>query len=297
MPPFTPALYLFQVLILGASWFAVTLQLGVVDPVLSVAVRTALAGMALLGWCLIRRKDLAFLAHDHVWMGVQGALMYGVGLIALYRAVELLPSALVAVVFSTVLAFNLIFARILFAAPVRFLQLIGIAVVLGGIALIASTEIHYLLSTDRAYVGLTYALAATASTSLGNMVSARHLRRGLPALQTHGYALLYAGAFVFIYGFWTQTPLRPDTSIAYISSLMFLALIATALAVVVHVHLIGRLGAGREAMVLIAQAVVAFGVSAGLEQYTPSLGVRVGAALIVIGNIMILLKKNQSVSA
>ena len=53
-------LYSTAVLIWGSTWLAITFQLGVVNPILSVAYRFTLASLLLLAFAIVRRVNLRF---------------------------------------------------------------------------------------------------------------------------------------------------------------------------------------------------------------------------------------------
>ena len=50
----------------GTTWFAITLQLGVVDPVVSVVYRFAFAAALLFAWCALRREKIALTRAQHL---------------------------------------------------------------------------------------------------------------------------------------------------------------------------------------------------------------------------------------
>src|SRR5262245_2839035 len=56
----------FCTLAWGTTWFAITFQLGVVDPVVSVTYRFALAALMLFAWCAITRESLKLTRDQHI---------------------------------------------------------------------------------------------------------------------------------------------------------------------------------------------------------------------------------------
>ena len=56
----TVPLFLVPTLLWGSTWYAITFQLGVVAPELSVAYRFALGSAILAAWCLATRAGLRF---------------------------------------------------------------------------------------------------------------------------------------------------------------------------------------------------------------------------------------------
>ena len=53
-------LYVATVLIWGSTWYAIKMQLGTVDPDLSVAYRFIAASTVLIGFCLATGRSLRF---------------------------------------------------------------------------------------------------------------------------------------------------------------------------------------------------------------------------------------------
>ena len=70
-------LYLTSVLIWGSTWWVITFQFGPVPPAISVCYRFALASLVLFAWCRARGLRLAFSTNEHLWMALQGMLLFG----------------------------------------------------------------------------------------------------------------------------------------------------------------------------------------------------------------------------
>src|ERR1700722_14911684 len=99
-------LYLAAVLIWGSTWLVIKFQLGVVPPTVSLAWRFALAGPIPHRYCLSARKSLRIGARDHLWIALQGILIFGLNYIGIYLSEQYLASGLVAIVFSLVVFLN-----------------------------------------------------------------------------------------------------------------------------------------------------------------------------------------------
>ena len=59
-------------LIWGTTWFAITLQLGVVPPVVSIVYRFALAALLLFGWLAATRQPMRLNRAQHLAVFGQG---------------------------------------------------------------------------------------------------------------------------------------------------------------------------------------------------------------------------------
>ena len=66
------ALFAIAALIWGSTWLAITFQLGVVEPEVSVVYRFALAAAILFVWCGARGQRLRFQPRTHAWLALQG---------------------------------------------------------------------------------------------------------------------------------------------------------------------------------------------------------------------------------
>src|SRR5512133_26378 len=95
-------LFLLCSAIWGSTWLAITFQLGTVAPEASVAYRFALASALFAIGCAASGRSLRFPPRVHALFAAQGALMFGLNYIAVYRAEQHVASGLVAVLFSTI---------------------------------------------------------------------------------------------------------------------------------------------------------------------------------------------------
>ena len=114
-------LYLLTVMIWGSTWLAIKFQLGVVSPELSIAYRFALAAAILIIFSLVRRLPMRFNLKAHGFFALQGLLLFSLNYILVYLAEELLTSGLVAVIFSLIVIFNVVFGAIFLGKPVNLL--------------------------------------------------------------------------------------------------------------------------------------------------------------------------------
>lgn len=284
----TAFLYTATVLIWGSTWYAITLQLGVVDPLVSVAYRFAIAALILLAWCVGRGKAMRYSVRDHGWMALQGLFLFSVNYAVFYVATGYVTSGLVAVVFSTIAAWNLLFSKLFFGTPVEARVLIGAAIGVFGLSLVFWPQIETLGLHDDAAFGLLLCIIATVLASFGNMASSRNQRSGLPVLQSNAYGMAYGAAFTAAYAAWTGRAFVWDASASYLGSLLYLALFGSVLAFGAYLTLLGRIGAGRAAYAAVLFPVVALSLSIALEGYAFTPLATMGAALVLSGNVLVL---------
>jgi drug/metabolite transporter (DMT)-like permease len=281
-------LYAGTVLIWGSTWFAITFQLGTVDPALSVAYRFALAAAVLFVYCALTRRRLRFGVEEHLFMLLQGTLLFGVNYLLFYQATGYLTSGLVAVIFSTVIVMNIVNGALFLGTRVQGRVLLGAGIGLVGIVLVFLPELTAFDLSDKGAFGLLLSIAATFSASLGNILSARNQRRAIPIIQTNAYGMTYGALLIFGYALAAGAPLAFDPSPAYIISLGYLALFGSIAAFGCYLTLLGRIGADRAAYATLLFPVVALAISTVFEGYRWTAYGLTGMSLVLIGNFLVL---------
>jgi len=290
MPHNTLPLYAITVLIWGSTWYAIKLQLGVVAPEVSVAYRFALAAVLLMVWCIVKGKDMRYTARDHVWMATQGLFLFSANYAVFYIATGIVTTGLIAVVFSTIVGWNILLGRIFFNTPVTPQMVLGALSGIGGLALVFWPEVSNLDLRDEGAYGLFLCIIATILASIGNMTSARNQKRGLPVLQVNAYGMAYGAAFTALYAWANGMTFSWEGSVQYISSLLYLSVFGSIIAFGTYLTLLGRIGAGQASYATVLFPVVALSLSVWLEGYVFTPAAFGGAAMVLIGNILVLAK-------
>jgi drug/metabolite transporter (DMT)-like permease len=208
-----------------------------------------------------------------------------------YLAEAFLTSGLVAIVFSTIIVFNVVFGTLFLGNPVRLRVILGGAIGLLGLALVFWPELSTLdLSSERA-VGLLLAFLATISASLGNIISARNQRSELPVVQTNAYGMAYGALIMFVLALLRGAPLTFDASSEYIFSLLYLALFGSVIAFGTYLTLLGKIGPDRAAYVTVAFPIIALALSTIFEGLTWTLLQIGGVLLVIAGNVIVLRRR------
>lgn len=281
------ALFSIATLIWGSTWLAITFQLGVVPPEVSVVYRFALASLMLAAWCLATGRSLRFSATQHAWFIAQGALLFGLNYLCVYWAEQHIASGLVAVLFSLIVFLNLVGVRIFFAIPFNRRTVLGAAFGVTGVTLLFWRELAG-VQTD-ALRGILFGLAATVFASGGNLLAVRNQRHRVPMLPGVAWGMAYGSLTIAVVAAvngiaWTFDP-RP----AYVVSLLYLAAFGSVIAFAAYLTLLGKIGAARAGYVGVAVPVIALLLSTVFENYQWTLAAFVGAALCLAGNVLVLM--------
>ena len=281
-------LYLTSVLIWGSTWLAITFQFGTVPPAVSVAYRFALAGLILIAWARLKALRLRFSLSDHLWMALQGFLLFGVNYLCVYLAETEITSGLVAVAFSLLVVLNIIGSRIFFGTPLKPSTMLGAVLGIGGVVLVFLPEISGGAGNGNPALGIAFALGGALTASLGNIVAYRNHGRGLPVVQMNTFGMLYGALFVAVCALVTRQPFLFDRSPRYLLSLLCLAVFGSILAFGAFLVLLGRIGADRAGYVTVAIPIVALLFSGLFEGLRWHLSLVLGILLCLAGNVAVL---------
>lgn len=280
--------YAATVFIWGTTWYGIKLQLGVVAPEASIAYRFALAALLLVAWCRLRGLDLRFSLRQHGFAALLGLLLFSFNYELFYLATGTVTSGLVALSFSLMVVLNALFGALFLVAPLRPRVLLGGLVGVAGIALVYGPEIAGLGGAHATPGGLALCVAATVSASLGNIVSARNQRAGMPVVATNAVGMAYGALFMTAAAIAAGRSFDFDPSPVYVGSLLYLALFGSVVAFGCYLTLLGRIGADRAAYAMILHPLVALGISTLLEGFRWDWLALAGVALVVAGNVLVL---------
>lgn len=281
-------LYGATVLIWGSTWYAIKLQLGTVEPDLSVAYRFLIAAASLVAFCLATGRSLRFAPRHHLFIAAQGFFLFSLNYWLFYYATFHLTTGVIAVVFSLIVLMNILNGALLFGTRVEPRVLAAALLGLAGIALVFRRDLAALDLASGRIIGLGLSIVATYSASLGNMASLRNQRAGLPVIEVNALGMAYGAAFSLAFALLRGAPLAFEWTPAYVGALAYLALFGSVLGFGFYLTLLGRIGADRAAYSAVLFPVVALAVSTLLEDYRWTLPAVAGVALILGGNLLVL---------
>ena len=281
-------LYATAVLIWGSSWFAIRFQLGEVAAEVSIAYRFGLAALLLLAWCRWRGLSLRFSPSQHAWIALQGLMLFCLNYLVLYWATGLLTSGLVAVIFSTIVLFNIVNSALLFGRRVDRRAVLGALFGIGGIALVFWPELQVLSLDDASLRGIVLGVAGTLLASWGNMASARNQRAGIAVVPSNALGMAWAALLLALWAAGRGERFAAPPDLAYGLSLLYLSLFASVLAFGSYLTLLGRIGPERAAYATVLFPLVALAISTLFENYQWTPPAALGVALVLGGNLLIL---------
>ena len=289
-------LLLIVVIFWGLSWYAIALQLGDIHPLVSVAWRFFIAGIA-LGGILFVRNTLSLPKRSELPRVVALSLcLFCFNFLSFYFATGYLTTGLISVVFAMAVFITVlnqwIWARIV---PDKK-TLYGAAFGVSGITLLFAPSIASNLSTggNSTLIGLGLSVLGTWLFSVGNLVSASlsttvHLPSTIAVAMLIGSTV--SSLLALLLG---QSLALPWTNIIYLAALAYLAIGASVIAFVAYLTLVEKEGAAKAGYATILFPIVALAVSTVMEGYQWSLTSAAGVALATFGAIVVFYTKPPS---
>ena len=286
-------LFSIPALIWGSTWLAIKYQLGVVDPLVSVSYRFLLAAVILFAYCSITGMNLKYSVKQHLHIALQGLLLFGVNYWLVYLAEVHLESGLVAVLFSTVIFFNIINGAIFLKSRIRLNVLLSSFIGFAGIILVFKEELFGFTFSSVESSALLVAGLSVVIASLGNITSAYNQKNKLPVVQTNTFGMLYGSLLMLLLALATGKSLNFNFSFSYIGSMMYLAVFGSIIAFTSYLTLLGKIGADRAAYVMLVFPIVALILSTLFEGYLWDVYAIIGVILVTFGNFMVLKGKKK----
>jgi drug/metabolite transporter (DMT)-like permease len=284
-------LFLIPALVWGSTWYAIKLQLGVVQPLASVCYRFTLAGLILLAGCKILGFNMKYSFREHLFMALQGFTLFGINYWLTYLAEVNLASGLVAVIFSMMIFMNIVLNSWFFKISIKREVLLGAILGLGGTFLIFRNDFNKLAMSTNQLLALLYCFFSMILASLGNIISAYNQRNKLPVIQTNAFGMTYGAFFMIIIALIAGVDFRIEFTAKYISSLAYLSLFGSILAFTAYLKLLGNIGADRASYTILVTPVIAMIISTFFEKYAWQKSAVFGIILLLAGNYIAMNKK------
>ena len=291
------------VLTWGTTWYAITLQIGLAPPEVAVALRFGLAGGVVLAMCALRGVPLRFTPRDHARLALQGGFMYGLSYLCVYHAEQHVVSGLVAVGYSASPLVSGLGARLLFGIRVTRRFVFGGLLGLAGVALIfwpefsnagnraanaAANGVASSAVSGSVALGALFTVASVLLSSVGSLTASRNRAHGLAFWPALGFGMVYGAALCAAVALVQGQRFAPPAVASWWAALLYLSLAGSVLTFACFLTLQERIGPGPAGTVGVMTPLLALMVSVGFERFQPDALTLVGAALAVLGNVLIL---------
>lgn len=272
----------------GTTWFAITFQLGVVDPVISVTYRFALAALMLFAWCAITRERIMLTRAQHLAAFGVGFSTFTINYTLVYWAEERVTSAVVAVLFASMAFANLIGFRIAFGQRSPALAWGAASLGITGVALMSWEELSAANFGAAAVTGIAMTLTGVIAAVIGNIFARRGELAGAGITASTGWAMAYGAAALAAFALITGRTWAFEPTWGYTLSLLYLTAIGSVIAFLLYYGLARRRGYSTASYISAMAPPVAMLVSAVFENKVWGALALGGIALVVAGQVLLL---------
>lgn len=291
LAPFDFAAIAICALAWGTTWFAITLQFGVVDPIVSIVYRFGLSAALIFGWCLVRREPIALNAAQHRAAFGVGLFTFALDYAFVYWAEERVISAVVAVVFASMAFVNLATFRFAFGQRAPAMAWVAASLGVLGVAVLSWSE---LLATDlntRAIVGLALTFLGVLAAAIGNVFARKGEEAGASILASTGWAMAYGTGLLALFALVTDRAWAFEPTLRYIGSLLYLSVFGSVIAFLLYYALARRRGYTTASYISALLPPVAMTVSSVFEAKTWGPMALGGVVLVLAGQVLLLRTK------
>ena len=281
--------FLLVTLIWGSTWIVIKDQLGAVPPVWSVSYRFLIAGAAMMAIARATGAGLGIGRAGHGFAALLGLLQFVLNYNLVYLAEQYITSGLAAVVFALLVVPNAGLAWAFFGQRVSARFAAGSAVAMAGVALLFVQEMRLsAVPTGAILAGLGFTLLAVLAASISNVMQLSPAMKARAIAPMLGWAMLYGATIDAAIAWATAGPPVIETRPGYWLGLLYLGLIASALAFWLYYGIIRRIGPARAAYSGVLIPVIAMAISTVAEGYRWSLLALAGGVLAVAGLLIAL---------
>ena len=266
-------------------------------PIWSVSYRFLLSAAAMFAIGRIAGVRIALDRRGHGLAVMLGILQFVLNYNFVYAAEQYVTSGLVAVVFALLIVPNAGFARIFFGSRVGARFVIGSAVALAGVALLFVQEMRAAGPAPRAVlIGLGFTLGAVIAASSANVMQLMEGVKTRSIAAMLGWAMLYGGLIDAALAWALHGPPVFEARLDYWLELLYLSVVASALAFWLYYRIIRAIGPANAAYSSVLIPIVAMAISTFAEHYRWS-AIAIAGGLLAIAGLVIALGSRRIATA
>lgn len=272
----------------GTTWYAITLQLGAVDPVASIVWRFGLAAVLIFAGCLVTRRSLKLTRAQHLAALGQGVFAFSISYSFTYAAEGRIASAVVAVIFASLAFLNLILFRV--AARQRSAMAAWGGALLGvvGVAVLSGSEVLSGGLSEASAAGVGFAFTAVIASAFGNYFAWRGQAAGSAVIPSTAWAMAYGTIMLALYGVATGVEWSIEPTATYLGSLVYLSVFGSVIAFVVYFGIARTRGYALASYISALTPPIAMLVSVLFENARFGWLALAGLALVLAGQVLMI---------
>jgi drug/metabolite transporter (DMT)-like permease len=292
--------FLLITLIWSSTWIVIKDQIGGPSPVpapWSVTYRFAIAAVAMLVYAFAAGASLRIGWAGQLLAVPLGLLQFSLNFNFVYAAEHHVTSGLVATLFALLMVPNSVLAWLFLKQRMTLGFVGGSAVAAAGVALLFVQELRTSpLPPGEIGLGVGFSLLAVLSASAANVIQATRRVTAWPMASLVGWAMVYGSlANVLVACLLSGAPVV-DARPGYWLGLLYLGLVASALAFPLYFAVVRAVGPGRAAYSSLLIPILAMAISTFAEGYRWS-ALAVAGGVLALAGMAIALRARQAPAA
>lgn len=288
MSPRSVGQFVALVFIWGTTWIVIKDQLDVVNPSWSVTYRFVVAGAALMTWCLWRGIPLHLPRPALLFATVLGLFQFVMNFNFVYRSELHIPSGIPAVAFALLMIPNAILAWAFLGRRISARFALGSLLGIAGVALLFWQQLELPGSRSDTITGLLLVGAGVMSASVANVMQASPRALSIPPLATLAWAMLIGAGINALFALFIAGPPQWDPRPQYLLGVLYLGLLASAVAFALYFDLVRTVGPAEAAWTGVPIPILAMAISTALEGYRWTPLAVAGSVLALVGLVVAL---------
>ncbi|MGE3420342.1 MAG: DMT family transporter [Bradyrhizobium sp.] len=281
--------FLLITLIWSSTWIVIKDQLGAVPPPWSVAYRFLIGAAAMFVLARLGGQSVRIGMAGHRLAVMTGLLQFVLNYNLVYAAELFITSGLAAVVFALLVLPNAILARLFFGERVTSGFILGSAVAMAGVALLFVQEARQAtVPLEAVLAGLGLTALGVLAASVSNVMQLAEGMRSRSIAVMLAWAMLYGGLMDAVFAWAAHGPPVVEARIGYWIGLLYLSVIASALAFWLYYRIIRSVGPARAAYSSVLIPIIAMAISTVAEGYRWSALALAGGFLGIAGLVVAL---------
>ena len=268
----------------GSTWLVIKDQLGTVPPTWSVTYRFIIAAATMFAYARFTGASLRIGREGHLLALAFGIPQFFLNFNFVYAAELYITSGLVAVVFALLLVPNSALSALFLKHKVTLRFVLGSAIAVVGVALLFLQELR--ASTAEPHevlIGIGLTLLGVLSASVSNVMQGSERLRRRPIAAMLAWGMVYGVIADALFAWALYGPPTVETRPLYWAGLLYLGVIASALAFSLYFAILRIIGPARAAYSSLLIPIIAMALSTVFEDYHWSTLAAAGGALTLVG--------------
>jgi drug/metabolite transporter (DMT)-like permease len=268
----------------GSTWLVIKDQLGTVPPTWSVTYRFIIAAATMFAYARFTGASLRIGREGHLLAMAFGIPQFFLNFNFVYAAELYITSGLVAVVFALLLVPNSALSALFLKHKVTRRFILGSAIAVAGVALLFLQELRASAAAPHeVLIGIGLTLLGVLSASVSNVMQGSERLRRRPIAAMLAWGMVYGVIADALFAWALYGPPTIETRPLYWAGLLYLGVIASALAFSLYFAILRIIGPARAAYSSLLIPIIAMALSTLFEDYHWSTLAAAGGALTLVG--------------